>query len=139
MDFKTTVLNIRKQLNMTQQQFAEEFGVSKQAVQKWESGVSYPEVSKIIETAKRFDISLDSLLLDRDMRVVEEIRHKTMTPDYSGVLSAETYFSGLMDEYKQCVDEGLDMEAYKDILAGVSKLLRGEIKKRFADVIFELL
>lgn len=54
MDFKDTIYKIRKELHMTQEQFANEFNVSKQAVQKWEQGTSYPEMQKLIEISRRF-------------------------------------------------------------------------------------
>lgn len=43
---------------------AEILGVSRQAVSKWESDVSYPETDKIIQLGKLFDCSLDYLLKD---------------------------------------------------------------------------
>lgn len=39
---------IRKDNNLSQEQLAEELGVSRQAISKWESGVAYPEMDKII-------------------------------------------------------------------------------------------
>ena len=71
MQLKDRIFKLRNSLHMSREQFAEEFGVSKQAVQKWESGTSYPELSKLIAISKRFDISLDALVLDRDMRTAE--------------------------------------------------------------------
>ena len=35
-------------------------------------------------------------------------------------------------------EPGLDIEKYKDIFAAVSKLPKDEIKKKFGDVIFEI-
>lgn len=35
---------IRKENNLSQEQLAEQLGVSRQAVSKWESGQSYPEM-----------------------------------------------------------------------------------------------
>ncbi len=139
MDFKDTIHKIRNELNMTQEQFANEFNVSKQAVQKWETGVSYPEITKIIEISKRFDISLDTLLLNRDMRAVEEIKNKDMIiPNYSAIHDWELYVSSVMDEYRQSIDEGLDIEQYKDIFNNISKLPKGDRKKKFGDVIFDI-
>lgn len=139
MEFKDRIFRIRKEMNMTQEQFAAEFAVSKQAVQKWEAGDTYPEITKIIEISKRFDVSLDTLLLGRDLRVVEEIKGKNIiAPNYSSVDDWELYASNLMGEYRQCTDEGLDIEAYKDVFAAVSKLPKSDIKKKFGDVIFEL-
>ncbi len=139
MTFNDAIYKIRKGMNMTQEQFAEEFHVSKQAVQKWESGSSYPELTKIIEIAKRFDISLDALLLGRDLRAMEQIqRNKRLAPNYSALPDWELYASAIMEEYAQCMDEGLDIEKYRDIFQDISKLPKGDIKKKFGDVIFEI-
>ena len=51
----------------------------------------------------------------------------------------ESYSSAIIDEYRQSVDEGLDIEEYKDIFFDISKLPQGAIKKKFGDVIFEII
>ena len=38
----------RKEKNMSQEQLADRCGVSRQAVSKWESGRSYPDMDKIM-------------------------------------------------------------------------------------------
>ncbi len=139
MEFKDRIYKIRREMNMTQEQFANEFGVSKQAVQRWESGSSYPEVTKIMEISKRFDISIDTLLLDRDMRIVEEIKSRDkIVPNYSSVPDRELYCTAITDEYTQSLEEGLDIEMYKDVFTVISNLPKGDVKKKFGDVIFEI-
>lgn len=53
---------LRKKENMSQEEFAERFGVSRQSVAKWESGESAPDVFKCSEIAEAYDASLDVLL-----------------------------------------------------------------------------
>lgn len=55
---------LRKENNYTQEQLAEILGVSRQAISKWESDVTYPETSKLIRMSELFDCSLDYLLKD---------------------------------------------------------------------------
>lgn len=74
MAFKDIIYKFRTDMNISQEKFAEEFNVSRQTIQKWESGACYPETSKMIEIAKRFDISLDSLILGRDLHQPEDIK-----------------------------------------------------------------
>ncbi len=139
MEFKDQIYKIRKELNMTQEEFADIFHVSKQTVQKWENGNMYPEISKLIEISKRFDVSLDTLLLNREMRAMEAVEHKeTIVPNYSAIHSWEFYASSVMDEYQQSLDEGLDIEPYKDIFYDISRLPKSDIKKKFGDVIFDI-
>ena len=55
---------LRKENNYTQEQLADILGVSRQAISKWESNVTYPETSKLIRMSELFDCSLDYLLKD---------------------------------------------------------------------------
>ncbi|MGN0479211.1 MAG: helix-turn-helix domain-containing protein [Hominenteromicrobium sp.] len=55
---------IRKENNLTQEQFAELLGVSRQSVSKWELNSAYPETEKLIRISKVFGCSLDYLLKD---------------------------------------------------------------------------
>lgn len=139
MEFGKSICKIRESANLTQAQFAEIFGVSQQAVQKWESGVSVPDVERVVRIAKYFDVSLDSLIMGNDNRTVEEMNKKEpLKPRYRNMHDWEFYSSNLNTEYEQSVDEGLDIEAYKDIFSSVSRLPKGEIKKKLGDVLFEV-
>ncbi|MGN0695490.1 MAG: helix-turn-helix domain-containing protein [Oscillospiraceae bacterium] len=62
---------LRKENNFTQEQLADILGVSRQAISKWESGVSYPETEKLIRMAKLFGCTTDYLLLDGEMSLDE--------------------------------------------------------------------
>ena len=64
MTFKEKIVRLRKIKSLTQDEFASAVGVSRQAVYKWESGQSYPEVPKLIEIKLLFGISIDDLLDD---------------------------------------------------------------------------
>ena len=52
----------RKKRGLTQEQLAEAFGVTVGAVSKWESGLTVPDISIIVELADFFEISTDVLL-----------------------------------------------------------------------------
>lgn len=62
MTFCEKLIRLRKIKGLTQDEFAAVVGVSRQAVYKWESGKSYPEVQKLLEIKKLFNISIDDLL-----------------------------------------------------------------------------
>ena len=49
MTFREKLVILRKIKGITQEEFACAVGVSRQAVYKWESGQSYPEVPKLLE------------------------------------------------------------------------------------------
>ena len=53
---------LRKENNYTQEQLAHVLGVSRQAISKWESNLTYPETDKLIRMSELFSCSLDYLL-----------------------------------------------------------------------------
>ncbi len=65
---------LRKQRKMTQDELAEKMGVSSQAVSKWETNMSIPDLPSLINLADFFGITLDELVRDRkpDVRLVPE-------------------------------------------------------------------
>lgn len=63
---------------------------------------------------------------------------KHYKPQYKNIHDWEFYASNLLTEYKQSIDEGLDICEYKDIFEAVAKLEKGEVKKRFGDIIFDM-
>lgn len=56
------IKELRKKENLTQQQFAEKFHVTYQAVSKWETGKSIPDLSILKEISKEFHINIDEIL-----------------------------------------------------------------------------
>lgn len=64
MKFKDKLPKLRKNNNITQEQLADMLGVSRQAVSKWESGLSIPDMEKIIEMCKIFNCQIEELLDD---------------------------------------------------------------------------
>ena len=75
MTFKEKLVKLRKLKGITQDEFASAVGVSRQAVYKWESGQSYPEVAKLLEIKALFNISIDDLL-DESYEVVLPEKNK---------------------------------------------------------------
>lgn len=70
----------RKKKGMSQEDLANVLNVSRQAVQKWESGVSNPELNKVIELGRVLDVSLDWLLSEKD-ETKEEVVIEEKTQD----------------------------------------------------------
>lgn len=65
MELSEKIQMLRKKEGLSQEGFAEKMGVSRQAVSKWELGVSKPDVDKILLMSKLFDVSCDYLLKDQ--------------------------------------------------------------------------
>lgn len=62
MEFAEKLIALRKSRELTQEQLAEQINVSRQSISKWESGQVIPEVEKIVELSKVFDVTVDYLL-----------------------------------------------------------------------------
>ena len=73
---------IRKDNNLSQEQLAEKLGVSRQAVSKWESGQSYPEMDKVLLICKLFNFNIDELMNENVMEVSQNKQSKTNINKY---------------------------------------------------------
>ena len=57
------ICNLRKEKNLSQNQLADMIPISRQAVSKWERGLSFPDISILIPLAEILNISLYDLLI----------------------------------------------------------------------------
>ena len=58
---------LRTQAGYSQERFAEKIGVSRQSVSKWETSVAIPDTEYVVKICKVLCISIDSLLLEKDV------------------------------------------------------------------------
>ena len=63
---------IRKEHGYSQEQLADELGVSRQAVSKWERGEASPDTDNLIALARLYGISIDYLLFEKTADAVNE-------------------------------------------------------------------
>ena len=56
------ILNLRKQNNLTQKEFADKLHVTAQAVSKWENGRGIPDIEILQKMSKEFNVDIDSIL-----------------------------------------------------------------------------
>ena len=62
MKFNENLKYLRKEAKLTQEQLAEKLNVSRQAVTKWESGQSLPDIQNLKEMADMFGVTMDALV-----------------------------------------------------------------------------
>ena len=73
MELYEKIVYLRRKKGLSQQELADKLDISRQSVYKWEQGISYPEITKLPELAKLFDITVDDLLNDSiDLTVIKE-------------------------------------------------------------------
>lgn len=73
MNLADNLKKIRKDNNLSQEQLAEKLGVSRQSVSKWESGLSYPEMDKVLQICQLFNLNINELI-NEDIKEVNEVK-----------------------------------------------------------------
>lgn len=71
MDFHQNLSALRKKNNLTQEQLAEKLNITRQAVSKWESGISLPDLSLVPKMCRILGVTADQLILN----------HETVSPE----------------------------------------------------------
>ena len=61
MTFSEILLQKRKSLGLSQEELAEQLGISRQAVSKWETGEASPDLNKLLALSAALNVSLDTL------------------------------------------------------------------------------
>ena len=77
------ILEYRKKMNMSQEEFANKIGVSRQAVSKWELDKAYPDLDKLVDICGMFGLSLDELVngVEQDEEPVMEAEQRVEIPN----------------------------------------------------------
>lgn len=102
------IREFRKKKGITQEALAVALGISPQAVSKWESGLTYPDITMIPVIAGYFEISID-LLFDYDVREMEAKIRKLLD-------DAGEYFFDDTARYTETVREALKEYPGNEIL-----------------------
>ncbi|MCM1438081.1 MAG: helix-turn-helix domain-containing protein [Roseburia sp.] len=70
-EFGERIYNLRKKRGLSQEEFADGLGVSRQAVSKWETGQSVPDSEKAAAIGAFFGVSLDWLINGEEVKPPE--------------------------------------------------------------------
>lgn len=81
MIFSEKLLLIRKNKGYSQEELAEALDVSRQAIAKWESGQSYPEIHNLIALSNLFNVTVDYLVKDNDDCMLKPIEVNSCDDD----------------------------------------------------------
>lgn len=97
MNLSDNLKRIRKDNNLSQEQLAEKLGVSRQAVSKWESGQSYPEMDKVLQICSLFNLNINELINENIKEVNEVKESKNISNKY--VTSFFDYLTKVVDMF----------------------------------------
>lgn len=93
MNIGNQILTIRKEKQLTQEEFGRLFHVTRQTVSNWENGKSYPELQILVSISDQFDISLDTLLKE-DSKMVQSIDKERVMGIIKHEKSVVDFFTG---------------------------------------------
>ena len=88
MSFAENLKQLRKEKQLSQEELAEILDVSRQAVSKWEQGIGYPEVEKLLLLSSKLSVSLDELIGKSENEIVstEGEKEKRFSPKHNPIL-----------------------------------------------------
>lgn len=93
MNLGSEILNIRKEQQLTQEEFGKLFHVTRQTVSNWENEKSYPDLQVLVDMSDRFKISLDTLLKENP-KMVASIDKERILGTIKREKSIIDFFSG---------------------------------------------
>ncbi|HOO61575.1 MAG TPA: helix-turn-helix transcriptional regulator [Bacillota bacterium] len=78
--FGERLAKLRKDHNISQEEFAELLNVSRQSISKWENDKAYPEMNRLVFLSDYFQVSLDFLMRGSEQSEARERGNKD-SPD----------------------------------------------------------
>jgi transcriptional regulator with XRE-family HTH domain len=76
MDIGKRLKQKRTSLKLTQDEVAEQLGITRQTISNWENGRSYPDIERMVHLSEIYQLSLDELLKN-DQKLVTHFQKKT--------------------------------------------------------------
>ena len=77
------IYTLRRKSGLSQEQLAEKIGVSRQAISKWEGGLSTPELDKLRALSELFHVSIDELTNEQEASAASGGKEPNLTPENS--------------------------------------------------------
>ncbi|HNX13358.1 MAG TPA: ADP-ribosylglycohydrolase family protein [Oscillospiraceae bacterium] len=141
MTIGSKIAALRAKAGLTQEELADILHVSRQAVQKWESDTTRPELDKLVAIAEYFNVTLDGLVCAKTAaNNDEELRfNREFVPSYADMHGWEVYSANIHIECVQMADEGYDIEPYKKLANEISLLPPGKAREEMAEILYGLL
>ena len=93
MNIGNQISTIRKERQLTQEQFGSLFHVTRQTVSNWENQKSYPDLQMLIDISNQFEIFLDALIKE-DSKMVKTIDKERVLGKIKKEKSIIDFFTG---------------------------------------------
>lgn len=101
MNFNEKLIELRKSKGLSQEEFGQEIGVSRQTISKWELAQSYPDFQRLVLISDYFGLSLDALIKDVEVQDVREknLNDKQLTAIYDDVQKAKSSITTVLNAF----------------------------------------
>lgn len=96
MELPKRLQTLREKNNFSQEKLAEELGISRQAISKWENGQSKPDIENIVKLSDLYMISTDKILKGVDLpSSIANHDIKQKRNDYSKIIKILLLIGGI--------------------------------------------
>lgn len=116
MKFNEKLIDLRKKQGLSQEELGNKLNVTRQTISKWELGQTTPEMDKLAELSKLFNISIDELISESDEQVnTNPIKEE---PINTKPISEEQTSSNTINQEKTTEDSNNREKTVKVIIIG---------------------
>ena len=145
MKFSEKIQNLRKSKGMSQEDLAQKLNVTRQTVSKWELDQTTPDMNKLIEISKIFEVSLDELVNNIEKSNSETTYKESSNEKNNKKISIRIFIIGLIISIilcgigfiKQKQADKTNEQAYNDAYAS-SQANANNANKRLSEILSEL-
>lgn len=133
MNIGKSILDIRKNRKMSQEEFGKLFHVTRQTVSNWENEKSYPDLQILVNMSEMFEISLDKLLKEDHhmIKVIDKERKygkagKVILAILSISLIVSTIYSVIWNSKKTSYENNFSVTLEKNHFNPDTKKMNGQ-------------
>ena len=107
MKFSEKIITLRKKKGWSQEELAQKLGVTRQTVSKWELDQTVPDMNKLVEISKLFEVSVDELINNVGINNSEKKYKESSVEKNNRNISLKIFFIGLIVAIILCVIGGI--------------------------------
>lgn len=115
MEIGNKIKSLRQQRGITQEAMAKHFGVTPQAISKWERGVATPDILLLPDISAYFGVTIDELFALSDDTRMERIQNMLWDVRYLNEADVESSRQFLLDKAKREPNNGRPHELLADM------------------------
>lgn len=115
MEIGNQIKSLRLRRGITQEAMAQHFGITPQAISKWERGVATPDIALLPDISAYFGVSIDELFALSDETRMDRIQNMLWDVRYLNPADVETSRNFLLDKAKREPKNGRPHELLADM------------------------